>query len=80
MSEHEHEEPGEGTAPQDDPRGGEQSDEYRHADPRTIVEEGGTAMTGPGGTPQENLSIEERKELSRALGTDPRSHELDDES
>ena len=47
----------------DDPRGGTQSDEYRHADPRDIVEQGGTAMSGPGGAPQEGLSVEERRDL-----------------
>jgi hypothetical protein len=36
-----------------DPRGGLQSDEYRHADPRDLVEEGGVVMSGPGGAPQE---------------------------
>jgi hypothetical protein len=35
----------------DDPRGGVQSDEYRHAGPTDIVEEGGVAMSGPGGAP-----------------------------
>lgn len=49
-----------------DPRGGVQSDEYRHADPRAIVEEGETAMSGPGGAPQEGLSAEERRERDRA--------------
>ena len=48
-----------------DPRGGVQSDEYRHADPRELVEEGDVAMGGPGGTPQDDLSVEERRELSR---------------
>jgi hypothetical protein len=49
----------------DDPRGGLQSDEYRHADPRSIVEEGETAMSGPAGTPQEeDLTIDERREAS----------------
>lgn len=52
----------------DDPRGGMQSDEYRHADPRDLVEEGGTTMSGPGGAPQEGLTPEERRELDR--GTD----------
>jgi hypothetical protein len=52
----------------DDPRGGTQSDEYRHADPRELVEEGGTVMSGPGGAPQEGLSPDERRELDR--GTD----------
>ena len=49
----------------DDPRGGIQSDEYRHADPRELVEEGGTTMSGPGGAPQEGRSPEERRELDR---------------
>jgi hypothetical protein len=44
-----------------DPRGGVQSDEYRHADPRDVVEEGGVAMSGPGGAPQEGESVEERR-------------------
>jgi hypothetical protein len=48
-----------------DPRGGTQSDEYRHADPRDLVEEGGTTMSGPGGAPQEDLSVEERRDLDR---------------
>lgn len=46
-----------------DPRGGLQSDDYRSADPRELVEEDGTVMAGPGGTPQEGLSVEERREL-----------------
>jgi hypothetical protein len=49
----------------DDPRGGFQSDEYRRADPRDLVEEGGTTMSGPGGAPQEELSPEERRGLDR---------------
>jgi hypothetical protein len=48
-----------------DPRGGVQSDEYRHADPREIVEEGGIAMSGPGGAPQEDTTPEERREQQR---------------
>ena len=44
-----------------DPRGGVQSDEYRYADPREVVEEGGTVMSGPGGTPQEARPVEERR-------------------
>ena len=47
----------------DDPRGGTQSDEYRHADPREIVEGGGTAMSGPGGAAQEGLTPDERRTL-----------------
>jgi hypothetical protein len=49
----------------DDPRGGTQSDEYRHADPREIVEEGGVAMSGPAGAPQENASPQERRDQDR---------------
>lgn len=47
-----------------DPRGGLQSEEYRHADPRELVEEGDVTMGGPGGTPQDDRSIEERREAS----------------
>jgi hypothetical protein len=50
---------------QGDPRGGTQSDEYRHADPRHVVEEGGTPMSAPGGAPQEGLAPEERRRLDR---------------
>ena len=50
----------------DDPRGGHQSDDYRSADPREIVEEGGTVMSGPGGAPQEALSPEERRARDRS--------------
>ena len=46
----------------DDPRGGQQSDEYRLADPREVVDEDGTVMSGPGGAPQEDSSPEERRE------------------
>ena len=37
-----------------DPRGGLQSDAYRHADPTDVVEEDGVAMSGPGGAPQDD--------------------------
>jgi len=47
-----------------DPRGGVQSDEYRHADPRDIVQDGDVVMSGPGGTPQEGVEVEERRLLS----------------
>jgi hypothetical protein len=50
----------------DDPRGGTQSEEYRHADPRDVVEEGGTVMSGPGGAPQEGLTPAERRNLDRS--------------
>jgi hypothetical protein len=49
-----------------DPRGGVQSDEYRRADPRDVVEEGDVAMSGPGGTPQEETSPGERRERDRS--------------
>jgi hypothetical protein len=49
-----------------DPRKGVESDEeYRQADPRDIVEEGGVAMSGPGGAPQEDESVEERRARDR---------------
>jgi hypothetical protein len=48
-----------------DPRGGLQSDEYRSADPRELVEEEGTVMAGPGGAPQEGTSPEERRREDR---------------
>lgn len=46
----------------DDPRGGTQSEDYRHADPRDVVEDGGTVMSGPGGAPQDGMPLEERRE------------------
>jgi len=46
----------------DDPRGGLQSHEYRTADPRDVVEEGGTVMSGPGGAPLEGATPDERRE------------------
>ena len=49
-----------------EPRGGLQSEEYRTADPRDIVEEDGVAMSGPGGAPQEGESVEERRERDRS--------------
>ena len=60
MSEHE----------DNDPRGGTQSDDYRLADPREVVVEGDTAMSGPAGAPQEGLSVEERRELTEKLRGD----------
>ena len=48
-----------------DPRGGVQSDEYRRADPREIVEDDGIAMSGPAGAPQEGESVEERRARDR---------------
>jgi hypothetical protein len=48
-----------------DPRGGLQSDDYRHADPRELVEDEGVVMSGPGGAPQEGLSPDERRDRDR---------------
>ena len=44
---------------ENDPRGGEQSEAYRKADPREIVVEGDTAMMGPGGSPVGELEPDE---------------------
>jgi hypothetical protein len=49
-----------------DPRGGVQSDEYRSADPRDVIEDEGTVMAGPGGAPQEGTSPEERRREDRS--------------
>ena len=48
-----------------DPRGGVQSEEYRTADPREVVEEDGVVMSGPGGAPQEGESVDERRARDR---------------
>jgi hypothetical protein len=49
-----------------DPRGGLQSEEYRHADPREVVAGEGVAMSGPAGAPQEGESVEDRRSRDRA--------------
>jgi hypothetical protein len=49
-----------------DPRGGVQSDEYRHARPEDLVQEGDVAMGGPGGAPVADESVEERRDRDRA--------------
>ena len=49
-----------------DPRGGVQSDEYRHADPRDVVATEGVTMSGPAGAPQEGTSPEERRSEDRS--------------
>jgi hypothetical protein len=49
-----------------DPRGGVQSDEYRHAPPDDVVEEGGVAMAGPAGAPPDDRSPDERRADDRA--------------
>ena len=55
----------EALAREGDPRGGLQSEEYRTADPRDVVEEDGVVMSGPAGAPQEDLSPEERRARDR---------------
>jgi hypothetical protein len=49
-----------------DPRGGVQSDDYRHAKPTELVEADGVVMSGPGGAPQDDSSPDERRERDRA--------------
>lgn len=56
----------------DDPRGGVQSDEYRHARPDDLVEDGEAVMGGPGGAPVEELGVEERRERDRPEEAEPR--------
>jgi hypothetical protein len=48
-----------------DPRGGLQSEDYRTADPRDLVADEGIVMSGPGGTPQEGESVDERRARDR---------------
>ena len=48
-----------------DPRGGVQSDEYRHARPEDVVEEDGVVMAGPGGAPAIDETVEEQRERDR---------------
>ena len=51
-----------------DPRGGVQSEAYRTADPRQVVEEDGVMMSSPGGAPQEGEPVEERRARDRNAG------------
>jgi hypothetical protein len=48
-----------------DPRGGVQSDEYRHAAPTDVVEADGVVMSGPAGAPPDDSTPEERREADR---------------
>ncbi|HEY3577996.1 MAG TPA: hypothetical protein VGK68_08405 [Gaiellaceae bacterium] len=48
-----------------DPRGGVQSEEYRHAAPDDLVEEGGVVMSGPGGAPPTEKSVEDQRDRDR---------------
>jgi hypothetical protein len=50
-----------GLVRENDPRGGMSAEAYNTADPREIVEEGGVAMSGPGGAPQEETTPDERR-------------------
>ena len=50
---------------QGDPRGGVQSDQYRHAEPTEIVTDEATPMMGPGGAPQDGSTPDERREADR---------------
>jgi hypothetical protein len=52
-----------------DPRGGVQSDDYRHARPEDVVEEDGVVMSGPGGAPATDEPVEEQRERDRAEET-----------
>jgi hypothetical protein len=49
-----------------DPRGGVQDDAYRHAEPDSVVDAEGIAMSAPGGAPQEDSSPDERRERDRS--------------
>jgi len=49
----------------DDPRGGVQSRQYRHAEPTELVDDQGAAMMGPGGTPHDESSPDERRDADR---------------
>jgi hypothetical protein len=49
-----------------DPRGGVQSDDYRHARPEDVVEEDGVVMSGPGGASATDETVEEQRERDRA--------------
>ncbi len=48
-----------------DPRGGVQSDEYRHANPEELVATDDVAVAGPGGAPSDRQTVEERRERDR---------------
>lgn len=64
-----------------DPRGGFQSPEYRHADPREIVVTDGVAMAGPGGSPTEDDRFEvEPGDRTRRTSDAAEEQELDPES
>jgi hypothetical protein len=47
-------------------QGGVQDEEYRSAAPVDVVEADGIAMAGPGGSPPEELSPDERRDRDRS--------------
>jgi hypothetical protein len=50
----------------DDPRGRLQSDEYRHARPEDVVQEGEVVTGGPGGAPDDDDdTLEQRRDTDR---------------
>jgi hypothetical protein len=49
----------------DDPRGRLQSDEYRHARPEDVVQEGEVVMGVPGGLPDDGETVEQRRDTDR---------------
>jgi hypothetical protein len=61
----------------DEPRGGVQGEEYRRADPRDVVEEHGVVMSGPGGSPQEGETVDERRGRDEERRAREGEHELD---
>ena len=52
-----------------DPRGGVQSDQYRHARPEEVVEEDGVAMAGPGGASPTDETVEQQRDRDRPAET-----------
>ena len=52
-----------------DPRGGVQSDQYRHARPEDVVEEDGVAMAGPGGASAADETVEQQRDRDRPAET-----------
>lgn len=48
-----------------DPRGGVQARDYRFARPEVLVDAEGTAMSGPGGAPEDPLDTEQCRARER---------------
>jgi hypothetical protein len=49
-----------------DPRGGVQDPAYRTSGPDEVVEAEGVAMAGPGGSPEDDSSPDERRDRDRS--------------